>query len=378
MTPQPAPSPSPAPQLLLRAAVVPGSTELAVSGARPGDPVVAFLGVRGVRTPLPGGAVLDLAPDVVAGYALADAFGNACFRVGFPAGRSPGEPFLAQAISAQPAAVGAPVGYSVSALRRLRVPAPGDLADVYVLFGQSNAEGYADTAGLPTSLRGPLPGGRIWNALATAWQATRAGVNNTTLCAPTFCGPELTLLDELAGDGRVVFLVKFAVGQTSLGPNPGPWNEWGPNAGELYGELLRRFDDAIAALRRDGLRPRVRGLCMMQGENDAMTAAAAAAYGPLLRGLVERLRTDLGSRDVGAGDGTPFVFGLVDAHLPPAVFPAAAQVRAAQTAVARQVPGCAVVETTGLPRQGDGVHLDAVGVGKLGRGFAAALRQLGG
>lgn len=377
MTPQPAATTAePTPQFLLRAAVVPGTTDLAVSGAQPGAAVTVLLGVREVRTPLPGGAVVDLAPDVVAGFGHADAHGNLAFRVGFPAGRAPGEPFLAQAVTAHQGPGGATT-YTVSALRHLRVPVANEPADLYVLFGQSNAEGAADVAALPPALRGRLPGGRIWNAFTSAWQPVQAGVNNTTLAQPTRCGPELTLLDELAGTGPAVYLLKFAVGQTSLGPNPGPWNEWGPDAGELYGELLRRFDSAIAALRQDGLQPRLRGVCMMQGENDALSTAAAQAYGTRLTTLVTRLRTDLAQRAVGAGPELPFVLGLIDRLLPPAVFPGTPAVRDAQAAIADTIPACAAVETSGLPRQADRVHLDTTGVLALGRTFAAALRELG-
>ncbi|MBL8723950.1 MAG: hypothetical protein JNK49_07885 [Planctomycetes bacterium] len=367
----------PEPVLQIRAAVVPGRTEVTVGGAPPGEPVLLLFGRQAGRTTLPGGAVVDLVPEVVGGQTPADALGNATFEVGFPPGRAPGETFFAQAVSSRVSTATGPALPAVSACCPLRIPAPADAVDVYLLFGQSNAEGYAAITGLPAALRAPLPGGRIWNPRVGRWQAVHAGVNNTTAALPRSCGPELTLLDRLAGAGAAVYLLKCAVGQTSLGPNPGPWNEWGPGAGELYALLLQQLDAGLAALRGDRLAPRVRGICMMQGESDALSAAAAAGYGPRLQTLLDRLRADLRARHVAFVADTPFVVGLVDAGLPAAVFPGTAAVRAAQCAVVDASPRCDGIETTGMPRQADQVHLDTAGVMQLGAAFAAALRQLG-
>jgi hypothetical protein len=377
--PQGADAPLP-PPLSLRIAATPGSTEALVQLAPPQALVAVVLGTRAGTLLLPGGLSLAVAPEVVAGIAFADAGGQAFLIAHVPVGSAAGLRFLAQAIALDPTrAAHAPGAIAVSAVHHVAVPAPGADADVYLLFGQSNAEGSATTAALPAGLQAPQPHGRIWNDTAGAWQALQPGTNGTTLVAFGRCGPETTLLDGLTGDDRTVHLLKFAVTQASLGPSPGPWNEWNPAADELYGELLRRLDRACSRLRAHGLRPVVRGICMMQGETDAIDATLAGIYGERLVHLVGHLRGRLAQRGL-ATDATrpiPFVCGLVSPRLPAAVFAHTHAVRLAQRQAAGMLPATAVVETSRLTLQADRVHFDTAGVAGLGAMMAQSLRLLG-
>jgi hypothetical protein len=360
--------------LALQAAVVPGSTEARVTAAVPRALTALVFGVETGVLALPGGAQLDLVPAVVLPIAVADDDGRSNFAVHFPPGVGAGLAFLAQAVAFDPRlSLGAADALRVSVRRTLAVPARDEPVDVLVLFGQSNAEGFAPLASLPASLRGPFPTVRIWNELAGSWQAIEAGANNATLPAAARFGPELGLVDALADAGRMTWLVKFAAGATSLGPTPGPFNEWGVGAGELYAELVRRIGNACAAARQLGLRPRVRGICMMQGESDALDPALAARYHDLLSELVVQLRNDVDLAGTDSGQVPPFVLGLVDPALAATGFPAVQAVRAAQQAVVGELPGCAAVETAAFELQPDGVHFSANGVLALGRAFAGAL-----
>ena len=374
-------APAPEPEiegLQVATAVLPGGLEARIDGARAGAFVVLLLGECAGDIPLPGGQALGVVPAALLGVALANGDGMA--TVGFHASTEAcaGLAFLAQALAIDPGApLEHPGAVAVSSVQRLQVPARASAADVYVLFGQSNAEGYAEAAGLPADLRGPQPRCRIWNAATATFQPLTAGSNGRTLTPVSWCGPELTLGRSLTADGRVVYLVKFAVGGTALGATPGPWNEWGAEAGELYAVLQQWLADACAALRAEGLQPRVRGICMMQGESDAMDAAWAAGYQGLLATLVQRFRNDLAGAGAADQQAVPFAIGLINKDLPPGEFPHILAVRAAQLAVAQGAPRCTAVDASALPLCTDGVHFDTAGVMALGCAFAAGLRALG-
>jgi hypothetical protein len=369
-------TPTAAARLRTEAAVLPTGLEVRVDGAMAGRVVALVLGLEQTSVPLPGGAVLGVRPDLIAAITLVDDEGLASLVVPWSTFALAGLEFFGQVAAidlrlplADPAAI------ALSAVESLRAPRPGEAADVYVLFGQSNAEGYAEAAGLPPELRGPRPRCRVWNAASAAFEPLTAGRNGRTLTPLTWCGPELSLGQCLTQEGRVVYLVKFAVGGTALGPTPGPWNEWGVDAAELYAVLQQWLTAALADLRGQGLVPGVRGICMMQGESDATDAAWAEAYAARLAALVQRFRADLVAG--GAASAVPFVIGMIHKELPPADFPWVEPVRQAQQSVAATAPRCATVDTGVLTLCDDGIHFDTSGVILLGGEFAAALHRLG-
>lgn len=362
----------------LTVVAVPGRTDVRVTGAQPGQVIGVAMGRAPGHAVLPGGVTLAIDDPQLLGLATVDGNGIASLQSQFPVESARGESFLTQAWiwPTEPKDAGAAV--RVSTVQSSRVPELGAAADVYVLFGQSNAEGHALSAGLPGALRGPLPRCRIWNELRQAFEPMQDGVNTRTLSPLDWCGPELTLGTGLAAGGAVVHLVKVAVADTTLGPSPGPFSEWSPAAHELYAVLQQRLAAACARLAADGLTPRFRGVCMMQGESDALSEALAHAYGERLGTLFAQLRNDLDALTPGSGGPVPIVFGRIHRALPSSFFPFVAAVRAAQDAVAHDLPGCAIVETSGLTLGPDGVHLDTAGVMALGNAFAAALQGLQG
>lgn len=362
---------------ILVPAIVPGSTEARVEHAAPGAVVVWFAALAVGFTPLPGGAKLKLDQPLVAGVAFADAHGNATFAIPFPLGAYGGSTLFSQAVVwdvARP--IGSPDALQLSAMRRATVPTAGDIAELYVLFGQSNAEGHAQAALLPDDLRGPHPQCRMWDDAHGAFAPMQNGVNTHTYSPTTWCGPELTLGRGLAATRGTVHLVKCAFAMTALGPTPGPWNEWGIDAAELYAILRFRIDRAATALRAQGLVPRVRGVFLMQGESDATDVRWANLYPALLRDLVLGMRADLVAADLAETTAPiPFVLGAIDARLPPTVFPHVRAIRAAQRAT-MQLPRVDCVETSTLGLMPDAVHFDTLGVQQLGAAMAAAFARL--
>lgn len=354
----------------LRVVTAPDQLDARLVGAPPGALVAFVLGVQHGSTPLPGGRSMQLVPITVAGLASASAAGVATCSITYPVGNAAGLTVLAQAIAFDPTfPLGDPRALHVSPLRPSRVPLAGEEADIVVLFGQSNAEGATSLQYLPGELRDAHPQLRVWNDAAVAWQPLAAGVNNMLVPGMPTVGPEIGLTQAMGADTQPLWLVKCAVWASSLGPTPGPLNEWGPQAGELYPEMLRRIDAACVGVAALGLVPRVRLVAMMQGESDALDPLLAAAYATNLQHLLTQLRADLGARGVAPLTGPHFRLGLIHPSLVDAGFGHVQVVRAAQMATAAIVTGCDLVETRGMDLMPDRVHLSLAGSLALGGSF---------
>lgn len=362
------------PLLGIAGVALPGLAELRVSRAAPAALVAAVLGFAEAAVPLPGGAVLGIDPLVVPLFAAADGTGRADLAWQFPAAAAAGLGFLATALALDSGLPFGAVGsVRVATVLPLQVPVVGAPADLVVVFGQSNAEGFAALGDLPLDLLGPQPRLRIYNDWVAAWQPLQAGRNNQLFPDVARFGPELGMVVAMAERAAPLWLVKCAVAQSSLGPAPGPWNEWGPAAGELYPELLRRIDAAAQAARNSGLVPQVRLVCMMQGESDALSPALGAAYGANLVALVQQLRADLAARQLDRMGPAAVRIGLIAPGLPSAVFVAREAVRAGQQSAADVLLQCEVVETAGLELQPDQVHFAGAGLLGLGQRWLAGV-----
>ncbi|MEM7309279.1 MAG: sialate O-acetylesterase [Planctomycetota bacterium] len=258
--------------------------------------------------------------------------------------------------------------------------------DVFLLAGQSNMEGVGRARLLPwtpdrargTSLYhsdavGSDGQSGRWRPLGPAgWKGGSA---------PHF-GIEVAL-DELSPAGSEVFLIKHAVGGTSLA------SDWAPRDGPEYGRLQRVVQAALAELEARGHEPVVRGVFWIQGEADAKDASSAAGY---LRNLADFIATLRDSLAPYAPSDDPtairFVLGQVMPDGTPdtaagRAYPFRATVRAALVAVASRAPNVAVVrtdrsfETHASDRDGyrdeDNAHFSAAGLLKLGRRMAAEM-----
>jgi hypothetical protein len=225
---------------------------------------------------------------------------------------------------------------------------------LFVLAGQSNMVGLAPSAGCgkPDS----IPGIRIWTISGSghgAWQALRPGYGNDSASFGLELEFGATLRRILPAD--TFYLVKTAWHATSL---QACWRSPAiGDSGACYDFMLAFVDIARASL--PGPAPRIDGFFWMQGESDAQEKSSADAYGRNLRAFLADLRSTWGDSSI------PVVMGLIDRQ--PA-WPYAAEVRAAQVAVAEELDGVEYVETAGL--ETDGVHYKAAGLDELGRRMA--------
>jgi hypothetical protein len=227
--------------------------------------------------------------------------------------------------------------------------------DVFLLAGQSNMAGRGRLADVP-----PLRHDRVFMFRGGTWQPAREPLHTDK---PEIAGAGLGMsfaveLAERNPDARIG-LVPCAVGGTAL-------SRWVPGA-DLYAIAVATTRRALS---QQGV---LRGILWHQGENDALNAQEAAAYGERLAAMVEVLRFDLGSPTAPflAGELGPFLHGDVSCRH-------SERINAALRALATRLPHCACVSAEGLADSGDGVHFDAASLREFGRRYAAAYARLAG
>lgn len=270
--------------------------------------------------------------------------------------------------------------------------------DVYILAGQSNAEGHNSTdtytpAPFPASLRHQTnvlfwPGSNAKPELRNTWTSLQVGASGIN---PNAFGPEISFGHAIAADrsSAPIALIKFAVGGTGIARSQDyhdyishpqlvgfndhgdhwHWPEAGKPGGNLYTNLLANVRNALKALKDQGKPYRLAGFLWMQGEHEAgISPTMARDYEGLLEGLIQHLRDELHEPKL------PFVIGEISDRW---VF--GPVVQAAQSNVVHKVSHTALVETRDLPRPpADSSHYTANGMLTLGSRFAVAMKRLQG
>lgn len=226
---------------------------------------------------------------------------------------------------------------------------------VFLLAGQSNMSGQAHARDLPRDWRAPPCVELYDNGRARPLVPTGHGRHATF-------GPELGFADAIADalPGRVVLLVKRAVGGTSLA------KDWDPDRGDgLFAALVDDYRDATAD------RPhRLVAALWSQGGADSQAREPAEAYEARLTTFITRLREAV------RAPALPFILSGARPEDPQTAqmqrrYPFLTTVRAANIAVSERLPGAYLVLTSGLHYSRDGRHLDAPGQLEFGQRFAA-------
>lgn len=245
-------------------------------------------------------------------------------------------------------------------------------ANILIVAGQSNALGYnVAPAELPTAYA-PDAHVQIWNATTAAFETMQAGVNTGTANNPTAWGPEVgeAMAWASAHPGETLYIVKDTHGSTGIAADATQL-DWSPSsAGEMYSTATTDIAAAKAALTAAGLTPHVVGVDWMQGEQDAVDATKAAAYGVNLADLFSHIETQWGD-----GDGTTEIsFGRIASGDALAY---EATVRSAQDAV---TVGSAIyreIDTDAFAQQADNLHFTGAGQLSLASAFNAARQTVG-
>ncbi len=106
----------------------------------------------------------------------------------------------------------------------------------------------------------------------------------------------------------IIALIKDAWSGTDLARqwNPGANAQDTSHWGQQFREFVKTVDGGMAALRKLGYQPRIRGIIWQQGENDAFEGLKIAEeYAGNLRHFIHRVRQQFNCPNI------PFVYGLV-------------------------------------------------------------------
>lgn len=227
---------------------------------------------------------------------------------------------------------------------------------LYLLIGQSNMAGRG-------SLDGAAPVSRIRLLKFTPNDRWAPCVEPIHHDKPALAGVGLGMSFARAmadSDPSItVGLIPCAVGGT-------PLERW-QKGGDLHRAAVKR---ARLAMKEGTLK----GILWHQGESDSKTEATASTYAVRLAAMVEDLRGELGAGEV------PFVAGTLGGFLKetnpdgaPNYWPL---VNRQIESLPGLAPGCAVVDSSRLDHQGDGVHFDSASLRELGKRYAEAMKGL--
>jgi lysophospholipase L1-like esterase len=249
--------------------------------------------------------------------------------------------------------------------------------DVFLIAGQSNAEGYDNTTSGPTITPGTAY--QYYSAIRTVPQDTYTNIITNGVISPAndpvgnastgSAWPQFAIT-YYAKTGHKVAFVPAAVGATSLiATDSNIWGNWSPT-GQLFGNSVTDLNKAMAAFQAAGYNPHFVGVLWDQGESDTY-AGNGAAYQSALQTLIANYRAQFGANmpfyifrtgtEVGQND-EPF-----------------AEIRNAQEAVAAADSNTFVVfrNAVDFPARGlmnnDGTHYSQAGYNEMGNIGAEAI-----
>ena len=241
--------------------------------------------------------------------------------------------------------------------------------DVYLIAGQSNADGRASSSDLPSQFK--VPNSRIRIFTKEGWHDLQPGLNDDS--NRDWFGPEISFGPAMlkANPRRTVFLIKHARGSSDLGQMWRPPDSYGNHAGTLYREfmdIVRRAVGSHASI----MTSNIKGMIWMQGETDAWNEdpAMASAYERNLTDLIISIRTELGIPNLA------FSIGRISTSWTWSGGAHGELVRQAQYRVSQAIPYTMMVDTDDLSLDADEAHYSSEGQIKLGERFADSLRVL--
>ena len=254
---------------------------------------------------------------------------------------------------------------------------------IYLIGGQSNANGRGDASQLTGALAAPQKDVRLyWHRTQPATNvghlaedhwidlAPGSGHGQTSPVYPKEFGPEVSFGRALADahPAAKIALIKYSVGGSNLD------KQWAAD-GPLFKNFTNTVQAALAALTKAGDTYELRGMIWQQGENDAASPKFAAAYQTNLTHLIERVRKDLFG-----GKPLPFIVGgLSDSQNSTIKTPGTGWyvVRQAQETVAKTVPNVGFASSDSFStRVGEAIHFNHDGQVALGKAHAAEMIRL--
>jgi len=249
---------------------------------------------------------------------------------------------------------------------------------VYLLGGQSNADGRAPSSDLPVSLQQPQSDVAYFfhiEGAGNALDSTLTTLRPSTSESGAYFGPEVAfgraMADHYADDPATttVAVIKYANGGKNL---YSAWRGGGDATitgdGSEYKIFQQTVSAGIQALQEayplDDIE--IAGMIWMHGESDALNSTYAYAYQNRLSDFIADIRATY-------GEELPFVIGRLSIGQTALPETELSIVRAAQTAVAEADPLVGLVDTDSFAIKSDNMHFDAAGQLALGAAFASAM-----
>ncbi len=247
---------------------------------------------------------------------------------------------------------------------------------VYLVGGQSNANGMGDAASLPPELATPLDHVLFFHGISdvtlptNTWIALQTGSGYRNGFGPELlCGR--TLHQRVGSSGSQIALIKYAKGGTSLSSD---WYPGGNASTVGDGPQYVIFQNTVASA-RGALAAQypaavitIEGMIWQHGERDAVIGTHTA-YQTNLTKFIADVRATYGST-------LPFVIGQLSSGQT-SLNPARVQViKTAQATVAAADSRNGLVVTDDLAIRPDALHFDTAGQLALGERFATTLLNL--
>ncbi len=219
----------------------------------------------------------------------------------------------------------------------------GEVVDVWLIGGQSNAVGFGKN--YPTSDTYASDKAMLDAGVSNVWYFSQGegaqhrdyGFYPVTLglgLNTESSGAEIGIATALAGNSsQMNAVIKYSIGATFLYPdvtnnaslNHGTWTSpsyiekygistVGNKTGDMYDNFMRTVEEGLTQLIEAGYTPRIRGMWWMQGEaetfdqNNVMTPA----YKELLTTLISDVRNDVSEISGTNCSDMPFVFGKIN------------------------------------------------------------------
>ena len=269
---------------------------------------------------------------------------------------------------------------SIAPLGSTRVTAATPELLVYLVAGQSNADGRALKTDLPSQLQTPRADVpfyyRSYNYNTGVYSTLRPGSAGSPAAKNAAFGPEVTfgatLADWVAANRPAdkIAIVKYAEGGTSLHTD---WKAGGTattnNDGAVYQTFQSTVTNGLSALHADatlsGYTLRIAGVIWVQGESDQADYANYAA----------NLTTFIGDVRATYGAGIPFYLSALSDNRAANSGAGFDGLRAAQAQVDASVTGTYLINTDDAAYAigSDGIHFNAAGQRALGNAFAQSV-----
>jgi lysophospholipase L1-like esterase len=255
--------------------------------------------------------------------------------------------------------------------------------NVFLVGGQSNADGRADSAELPENLRDQQDVLYYANSAGNKLIYLQPWINANREGIFQF-GPEMTfgrsMADYYAVKNEKVALIKFAAGGTNLYENWLPDGTAGStNDGKTYQNFQNAVKKALQAIKEtypnDTIH--IRGMIWMQGEGDTDTRQNQATNGKYSLEYSQNLTDFIRDIRLTYGKDVYFVIGELSKNQTgtgPAIY--RDNVRRCQEEIAKSDPLTGIINTDTCGLKSDNIHFNAAGQQAMGYAFAKEMQRL--